>query len=501
MERSPPPPPPPAAPSRVRPGLETAALLGVFLFLHALAGTGQVALADGDEYCRTAFTFEWARRPFFADPSHVWPSGQFVLLGALYRLVGDLRPVVAATALLGTAATVLLCARIARRLWDDPAAGFLAGLVTAANPVLLVVSCGASAEVFALPALLAGLDAWLAGLQERSERRYLAAAAWIGFGTTFRFEVWYAAVLLGAFLLLRLRRPRGSVPPLAGCALLALFPACWMISSWASLGSPFRFAVDRARAVEGEAHPYDFSSPFDSVLFYARGLAEKHGPVLLLVACGVLLAWRKVRARAIPLAAAWAAFAATAMLVASQAGMTARYPPRYVLFLLLPTLPFAGGALAALWRAAAARGPATRAAMLAGLGLVALASADLARRRRPDAWGADPVALALAVRLEREHDAHRPSSVWLFPREARLGVDARDLAWRPWMFAYHTNRPSDLFAIRDEADLAERLRSSGTGTRFLLRRPLPEEALRERARPVEVVPPYEVWEVAGTSPR
>ncbi|MGH7149934.1 MAG: hypothetical protein ACREIU_04520, partial [Planctomycetota bacterium] len=156
---------PPAPPSRGRPGLAAAAPLGIFLLLHALARTGQVALADGDEYCRTALSFEWARRPFFAESSHVWPPGQFALLGALYRLVGDMRPVVAACALLGAAATVALCGRIARRLWDDPAAGFFAGLLAASNPVLLVTSCGASAEVFALPALLAGLDAWLAGLE------------------------------------------------------------------------------------------------------------------------------------------------------------------------------------------------------------------------------------------------------------------------------------------------------------------------------------------------
>ncbi|HET6202682.1 MAG TPA: hypothetical protein VFI25_07755 [Planctomycetota bacterium] len=501
--------PAPAAERGAPLGPRTAALLAAFLVLHALARTEQIALADGDEYCRAAFSFEWARRPFFAPPDHVWLSGQFYVLGALFRLVGDLRPVVVATGLLGVGAAVYLCGRIARRMWDDPVAGFSAGLVAAANPVLLVTSLGASAEVFALPALMAGLDAWLAGLEERARpgastsptsggRRFLAAAAWIGLGTTFRFELWYAAALLGGFLCL-LARGVGGLRRASACALLSLFPACWLASSWIALGSPIQFAVDRARAVRGEEHPYDFSSPLDPFLFYARGLAEKHALVLLLVAAGAWLAWRVARRRALPLAAGWACLAGLSMLAASGAGMTARYPPRYVLFLLLPLIPFAGGPLAALARSLAARGRWGRAALLFAAAIALLASADQARRRLNNAWGADPALLGLAVRLEREHDAHRRPPAILFPRGTRLGVDARDRSWRPWMIQYHTNRPSEVFPLRDETELAGCLRSAPDGTRLLLLPPFPDPGAR--ARRVEVAPPFELWEVLGPPPR
>lgn len=48
----------------------------------------------------------------------MWPAGQFYVLGGLFRLLGDMRLVVAATSLAGIAATVYLASRIGTRLWE-----------------------------------------------------------------------------------------------------------------------------------------------------------------------------------------------------------------------------------------------------------------------------------------------------------------------------------------------------------------------------------------------
>jgi hypothetical protein len=177
---------------------------------RSVASLGVWTLVGGDEYCRADYALQWAQDPFFAPHDHIWLAGQFYILGTLFKFLGNMPLATSLSGLIGLGALIFFSADAARRAWGDPAAGFFAGSLAASHKVILWGSFNTFAEVFALPALMAGLDFWLAGWLARRkppsatgeaagalpsfkpELWFLAAAASLGFGTMFRYELWFA---------------------------------------------------------------------------------------------------------------------------------------------------------------------------------------------------------------------------------------------------------------------------------------------------------------------
>jgi hypothetical protein len=498
--------------------------VAAFLALHGWVSIGSFGLVGGDEYCRADYALKWAESPFFAPADHIWLAGQFYILGGLFRLVGDIQLVCGATAILGMALAVLLAASLGRRAWGDPVAGFFAGLFLACHPVVLWGSMNPFAEVFALPALLGGFDCWLAGWQARRrvpaaaseggperpplcpELWFLAAAAWLAFGTMFRFEAWFAGIALGAFLAIRAawwliaRRSFGRAwPSLAGCALLMAYPLAWMASSWRHLGSPTAFLTNASQMnIEGnKLGLYDFSTPLARLATYPTILWEDHWPWLATAIGAAILAlyWRP--RRALPLVGAWLALMAVAMLVAMKSGIGSNFRPRYSMFLLLAPICLAGGLFAALWRLLEPMGRfgvVARAAIVAAALLFAKRATEQARVDYPDAFGYSSSMLGWAARLDTESAGHRPDARAIWPAGAPMAMlFARPEDW--WLLRYHSGRPRELGAIWSEEQLRGMLAEWPVGGRLLIRSPVPDFPFPPRAKPLEKSGGLELWAI------
>jgi len=526
------------APPQPWPWIAASVLL--YAFLAVTAAVGQPMLISADEYCRTTFAFNWSAAPYFAPPDHIWLSGQFYVLGGLHRLLPDMPFWVAVTSFLGNAVLAMLLAMLAIALWPRrPAAGFFASALATSNVVILWGSFNAVAEVFSLPLLVLGILCLVMGEGAGPDEdarcpdvwRFAAACA-IGLGTMFRFELWFAGILLGGWLgalavraVVTKERWRAILLRVAGCAVLMAYPMAWMGSSWMTLGSPFRFASDASTMNMETNRAYDFSTGLAKLLVYPKSIWIDHGwstliglvgvaAVLVLLAAGT---WRRGgesgapthaassmhRRRAMVLLAIVAGLWAVSMLVSMKTGIGSNHRPRYTVFLLLPLLALAAGPLAAFhgaWRAGGF-GQIARGATLALLLAHCMASAMDARFTYPNAWGVSPGILALAEHLALEGAEHRWASAKLWPAGVPLLVHHRGHPDDFWILRFHSRRPFEMESLWKDEHLDSLAREGAPGVRLAMRNDPPlERPMPDLFKQVGVVGIYTVYEIAPPEP-
>jgi mannosyltransferase len=310
---------------------------------------------------------------------HVWMS--------LPGLGGDTS--LRVLSLLATAGGVALVVRSVSRL-AGRASGVLAGLVLAANPLLLEQSVEARSYglvVLATGATVLGLTRWL---QEPPRGLLLFGLAGAGMGLAH----WYAVTVLAAFVVVALvLRGRRALPVLLTGALAAL-PATGFVA----------LAVLNGTGARNAEHLHDTGGRLSWLAVQAWTGAST--PLLFLtVGLAVVGALRAKELRVV--AAGWALV--PLLLLTTAELVRPVYLPRYLLAGLLGV-----GVLAAAGALALPRGVrAPVAALLVGLSLLASAPlADRAPRER-----ADEVARLLA-------DVHRPGEpIVAADQRSAIGLD------------------------------------------------------------------------------
>lgn len=488
--------------------------LAIVFALQLFFRSGLIFLQGGDEYCRANYAFDWALHPFFAPADHVWLAGHFYALGLAYRLLGSMPLAVTATSLLGVWATVVFGMALARRVWGSMTAGIFAGILIGSEWFQLWASANPYAEIFFHPAFLASLWAWVKawqiseqrGISERAaaERYFLLAAACMGFGTMFRFEMWYPGILFGAFLgirflwfLTRSERRRLAWVPFLACILLAAYPLAWMIDNKIEMGSYFVF-LNRYIELNRETNLfYDFSSVWTVILIYPKYLVADHWPRLALGGLGFLLiaaVGRRPRwASLLPVPAVLL----FAMLITMRSGIGSNNRARFTEFLMLPFLCYGAGVLGYLWYTAPGwkRGLA-RTAVAAFVALAALHGVRYARVTYPHAWGVSPEFIQITQRLEREHDSSRPREgvVLIHPEDRTLAVYHGGNYLDYWMIRYHSPWPERVRELGTPENLKVFLETAPPGSRVLVRLPVPESQTFPGTKRLDTIGPYGLWE-------
>lgn len=490
--------------------------IALFYFLTGCLRGRMHLLIGGDEYCRSMHSITWSKSPFFALPDHLWLSGQFYVLGTLLHVFKQMPYVVAFSSLLGTAAIVYFAASLARRVWGSTSAGFFAAAMVGSELIILWASCNPLAEVFSFPAFLAALDSWVAGWQaqanddsispRRSELYFLRAAAWLAFGSMFRYEAWYPIMVLGVFLCWRcfclLRRANDrhlAWIPLVGCLVMATYPLAWMISSNSVLGSPLAFLHN---AIAGNLKTnilYDFSNRLAITFSYPIYLWLDHWPRLALPAGGVAIALLGRRKGAKALVAALFLVLLAAILATCRSGLGSNTRARYTEFLVLPLLSIGAGPIALLWTASAGwKRLMARSVVAVFLSLAIIASASQAAEQYVNGWSLDNRSMGVLSRFEHEHDFGRPAaSVFVQNKRKGLEIYSGNIKYFPWMVAYHSRWPKKVRNIYDTWELKERFKQAPKGTHFLVARPRPAFDIPDGVKLLEVMEPFELWEVTA----
>ena len=303
-------------------------------------------------------------------------------------------------------------------------------------------------------------------------------------------------VALAIWQLFSARLRRRAMLLLIACAFLAAYPISWIVSSWFELGNPLQFARDVRAFSEKSNGFYDFSSQLIMFFIYPKFLIIDHWRALVLPFAGMVLAFLPGCRRARPFVIAWLIFLLFSMSVSSKGGLGSAYRPRYTAFLLLPALCLGAGPIAVFWRATERRRfKLTQLAIGLFLALYMAASGNYARAIYPNAMGFHPGVVGLANRLGRELDGHRHFEDVVWPRRQPLRVFFRDDHWHYWMFMYHTSR-GDIIPLWTENQLKIHLDNDADKVRILVQLPRPDIEFPERARLVETIRPYELWEIA-----
>ncbi|MEQ8820318.1 MAG: hypothetical protein RLY93_08735 [Sumerlaeia bacterium] len=433
---------PPEGPWRV--GL--AGVLGVLAVFAGLYRWQNGFFLGGDEYARAAYALTWSLDPFFAPHDHVWLTGQFAVLGALRWVLGSVAAAITITSLAGAAATVWLSARLSRRLWSSNAAGVVAGLLAGTHFIVLHASMNPLAEAIFFPLLLASFDQALTGLwcedRKRKAKAYLRAALFLGLAESFRYEGWFAGMVLGPFLLfeairsVRLRKFASAACFLGGAVLLAAFPLAWLGSNWRNLGSPVAFFATGSELNTSMNLYYDMSSPLRKFFAYPEALLRDHGAWLPWAGFGVLLGLlsSEARRRVLPAAIAVGAVGLVAMSVTALSGLGSNNRARYTAFYLMLLLPFAGGVGAVLWE----RGSRPlRLAVALWLAFLAGSSLLWARWGTSHAHLVDPEVRALCEAMREDEDFAR----FVQPEGEALGIADGGHSVEFWMLQFYTPAP------------------------------------------------------------
>lgn len=391
-------PPPPAAPRRAA----AVALLPSLLLL----GLGGVLLARGHGlWFDELFTAEVARLPlgdivravldgrgttsYLADvpPSYNAPYYLVVHAWLALPLTGD-ETSLRVLSLLAAATGVAVLVRAVTRL-AGPAAGLVAGLAVAANPLLVEQAVEARSYglvVLATAGAALGLARWLDGARHGLLLLGLAGA---GMGLAH----WYAVpVLAGLTLAAVALRPRRALPVVAVSAL-AVLPVVGLVAVNLASGNGARNA-EHLRSTGGRL-------PFLAVDAWAGGQL----PLLVVtVALALVALVRLPRLRVV--AGAWLAVPLVLLTAAEVARPV--YLPRYLLAALLGL-----GVLAAAGAACAGRRRVPLAALLVGCSLLATVPV----LDRPPRERADVLVAVLA-------DRQRPGEpVVAADHRAALGLD------------------------------------------------------------------------------
>ena len=484
--------------------------------MYALFRVHAPFLISGDEYMRAHYGYLWSRTQFLAPLDHIWLAGQFYILGTAVRIFETMSFAVAVTSLAGSLLTVLGAALLAKRVWGSSGAGISAGVLVGGHWIMLWASANPLAEVFFFPAFLFAMERWLAAWQEpadnpeslaRRDRALFMAALLTGLGTMFRFEMWYAGVLLGVALSIRLalmvvrgENARRAFGCFVACMLIAAYPLAWMVSSWVHLGSPLAFARDAAAMNEATNLFYETNNAWQRFLTYPDALWADHWMWLALPAGGLLLAffpdrWR----RTMPMLLTTLAIFLFAMAVTSQSGIGSNTRARYTMFILLPLLVIGAGPLGVLWEGVRSRVRwVVRTAVVAVLALGVYASWEKAVEFYPNAFAVEPEWLEVLTRFERENDRSRDSLDYtrLHPPGERFYYWADGQGHLDYMMLlYHSHSPRQFYFMGTEHHLLDRLENARSGSRFFLRQPLPEWEFPGRARHLEALGDYEMWMV------
>lgn len=476
-------------------------------------------LQGGDEYCRANYALEWAWNPYFAPKDHVWLGGHFYFLGLFYRLGGSLPLAVSISSLGGTLCVVFFSVLIGHELWHSWSAGVMAGILAATEWFVLWASANPFAEVVFYPALLAMFWLWIRAWRVdvvastrgplHRELYFLAMAFSSAIGTMFRYEMWYAGILFGAFLVARLvylvrhaSSRRHAWIPLVGCMILAAYPVAWMISNWLQLGSPIAFLKTIGQLNRETNLFYDFSSPLKTLFIYPMILYQDHWPRLGLCCMGFLclLTWKSRREPA--LLAPLPLLLLLAMVLTMKSGIGSNNRTRMTEFLMLMFLPFAAGPLNYVWINGGKifSTTARRLSVVAFLALAAFAPFYYACTTYPNGYQVDADFLAIPMRLAREHDnsRSRPGSIAypvLHHHGTQLAIYMENHPFEFWMARYHSPRPEAIVPLYCKEGAEQFLSCAPVGTRVLIRERDAAKVVARRAHRLETIGPYALLEI------
>lgn len=489
------------------------AALASFLAFYAIFRNDIIFLQGGDEYCRANYAVLWAEDPFFATRIHTWLCGQFYILGALFDLFDNIRMIVVVTSLIGSLATVYFASILAKQMWHSSIAGLFAGILVGVDWIVLWMSVNPHAEVFFLPAFLAALyffmEAWEIRRNakhlddiRRTEMLLLYSAAWVGFGTMFRYEMWYIGLLLGTYLVIRFVHSLFSESTrnlvwirFIACILIAAYPVAWLLSSWLSFDSPIGF-FSRANQVQ-LVPTFMIHAPtwLNAFVTYPIILWEDHGYRLGIPLSGILVAWFTRNKRVQFFAFLLCIIMLTSMLICIWGGIGNSNRPRYTAFIMLPLFCIGAGSMSYLWSISLAGWRvAARILTTAFLAFTVICNIYLAKALYPNGWKVPTDILNIMMRLEREYDDSRPVRTYVHPLGEYLEVYTQKYL-ESRMVRYHSSNPSKVKGIQRINHLEKRLRDARIDTHFLIRKPLPDIFFPKRAKFLEDLGPYELWEV------
>lgn len=498
-------------------------MLGTLLLaavLFSIFRTQAIFLQGGDEYCRANYALEWAWNPYFAPRDHVWLGGHFYFLGLFYRLMGSLPLAVSLSSLVGTLCVVFFSVLIGRELWHSWSAGGMAGIFAATEWFVVWASANPFAEVVFYPALLAMFWLWICAWRVdvvasprgplRRELYFLAMAFAGAIGTLFRYEMWYAGILFGAFLIVRFvylvlqatSRRRAWIP-LLGCMILAAYPVAWMISNWLQLGSPIAFLKTIGRLNRETNLFYDFSSPLKMLFIYPTILYQDHWPRLGLCCLGFfcLLMWKSRREPA--LLAPLPLLLLLAMVLTMKSGIGSNNRTRMTEFLMLMFLPFAAGPLNYAWSNGGKMfwTAARRLSVAAFMAMAAFGPFYYACTAYPNSYQVNADFLVIPMRLAREHDnsRSRPDSIAypiLHPRGTQLAIYMENHPFEFWMARYHSPHPDAIVPLYCKDGTMQFLSRAPVGTRILIRERDVTKVVVRRAHRLETIGPYALWKIA-----
>ena len=381
---------PRGAPAPGRRFLSAPALLTAAAFVIRAAALLMTFERAGDGPTRATMAYDWSLRPFFVTHG-AWPPGFLYLSGAFTWLVPD--PVLGVRAMslsLGTLTVPMFYALVRTVFGAWPA--LFAASILAVLPLHVGLSASSLTEAAFLFFLFSGTLLFLRAWDRPDGGRRLRLWAGVGLlvlASSLRYEAW---VLLPAFPLYALWKSRRWLAAGAIAAALAAFPVAWMLANrhyGLGLLAGFSAAV---RGTEAGPRPVSFFAALSALAVMTAVQAGFLLPLLAAAGLGILAAaWLRRGVR--PEEALFAAlFAAQLITLAGFAAARGNLWPRYLLFSIVASLPYAALPLEPLNRRK--RGAAAIAAVVALSFLLApstlrshVAAPEIyLTRRRPVEW-------------------------------------------------------------------------------------------------------------------
>ena len=131
------------------------------------------------------------------------------------------------------------------------------------------------------------------------------------------------------------------------------------------------------------------------------------------------------------------------------------------------------------------------------IAFVGLVSLKKAKDTYPHGWAVHPDVLQIMQRLERELDSSRSMLQYpvIHPPGRYLEIFFGNEYIDYWMARYHSHRPEKVLGIFSPEHLQDRVNNTPAGTHILIRKPRPEIEIPDRMKLLEVMDPYELWEV------
>lgn len=228
--------------------LRVLSYLALFMLAFALRwlyAAGEGSLMVIDEASQTWYAHNVALGQWYGTRGAYWSPGWVTIAGGIIRLGGDWLSNIRLAQALAGAATALLMVPLGRR-WHSPAAGWIAGVLTAVYSTFVYYTGRMLTETFFLLFLVAALYAYELALGNRTEESrprwwgFAAAGVLIGLATLTRPVTQLLPALLALDLLVKWGWRRWQQALLAtvtvGVAMVAVM-APWMIRNYRVMGA------------------------------------------------------------------------------------------------------------------------------------------------------------------------------------------------------------------------------------------------------------------------